>query len=367
LTPGRAAPSYSPSASLSSFWSRAAEPGNIPMSAITRFFGRTRDGIAGRLGKLHAGIRWGALAIPLLFLLFIAAFFFEYRIDDSPNLQPNPNFIVAGGSKAVTMAATLMDLEINHTAWSPNRLWYHPIAYSANMKNYQQGIQYAVARWAVEMADLLGRERGSGEADGDLTNASGLFKYDPTAWIFPSAVSQYDKAIDHLVAYNRRLAAGQAKYDKIASNLAVFIDRISKDMGSQSAVLELTVLSPGDFTPEEKQHLTDNERAALSSNGGYFDSRAGAAFYATKGRLYAYYVILKAIGEDYAEVLATKNAQDHWENMLVSLRSAATFSKFFVANGAAGAYFTPSDLSTQGFHLLRADKQLAELADILNK
>ena len=46
--------------------------------------------------------------------------------------------------------------------------------------------------------------------------------------------------------------------------------------------------------------------------------------------------------------------------MLVSLRSAATFSKFFVANGAAGAYFTPSDLSTQGFHLLRADKQLAE-------
>ena len=66
-------------------------------------------------------------------------------------------------------------------------------------------------------------------------------------------------------------------------------------------------------------------------------------------------------------VIAAKHAQDHWANMLVSLRSAATYSKFFVANGAAGSYFTPSDLSTQGFHLLRADKQLAELADILNK
>ena len=337
------------------------------MGAITRFIGRTSDGIAGRLGNLHAGLRWGALAIPVLLLLFLVAFFIEYRIDDSPNLAPNPQFTIAGGSKAVTMAATLMDLEINHTAWAPNRLWYHPIAYSSNMNNYQQGIQYAIARWAVEMADMLGRERGSGEADADLTTASGLFKYDPTAWIFPSAVSQYDKGIDHLVAYNRRLAAGQAKYDKIASNLAVFLDRISKDMGSQSAVLELTVLSPDDFTAEEKQHLTDNERAALSRNGGYFDGRAGAAFYATKGRLYAYYVILKAIGEDYADVLATKHAEEHWANMLVSLRSAATFSKFFVANGAAGAYFTPSDLSTQGFHLLRADKQLAELVDILNK
>jgi hypothetical protein len=339
----------------------------IPMGAIASFFSRLRRRIAERLSGLHLGIRLAALAIPVLILVFVAAFFIEYRIDDSPDLAPAPKFAIAGGSNAVAMAATLMDLEINHTAWAPNRLWYHPVAYSSNMKNYQQGIQYAVARWAVEMADLLGRERGSGEADSDLSNAAGLFKYNPTAWIFPSAVGQYNRGIDSLLAYNRRLAAGQAKYDKIASNLAVFLDRISKDLGSQSANLELTVLSPDDFTPEEKQRLTDNERAALSTNGGYFDSRATAAFYATKGRLYAYYVILKGIGEDYADVLATKNAEGHWANMLVSLRSAATFSKFFVANGAAGSYFTPSDLSTQGFHLLRADKQLAELADILNK
>lgn len=337
------------------------------MGAIGRFAGRLSGGFAGRMRNLHIGIRLTALALPVLLLLFIIAFFIEYTIDDDANLAANPAFVADGGSEAVTMAATLMDLEINHRSWAPNRLWYHPAAYSSNMKNYQQGIQYAVARWAVEMADLLGRERGSGEADADLTNAAGHFKYNPKAWLFPSAVTEYNKGIDGLLAYNRRLAAGQAKYDKIASNLAVFLDRISKDLGSQSAVLELTVLSPDDFTEDEKRRLTDNERAALSRNGGYFDFRAAADFYATKGRLYAYYVILKAIGQDYADVLASKHAEEHWANMLVSLRSAATFSKFFVANGAAGAYFTPSDLSTQGFHLLRADKQLAELADILNK
>jgi hypothetical protein len=337
------------------------------MSAITRIVGRMRDGIAGRLGNMHVAIRWTLAAVPLLLLLYVAVFFFEYRIDDSPDLQPNPKFVVTGGSKAVTMAATLMDLEINHTEWAPNRLWYNPLAYSSNMRNYQQGIQYAVARWAVEMADLLGRERGSGEADVDLNSASGEFKFDSTAWFLPSAITEYNKGIDRLAVYNQRLAAGQAKYDKIASNLSLFLDRISKDLGSQSNSLELIVLSPDDFTAEEKQHLTDSERATLSSNGGYFDSRAGAAFYATKGRLFAYYVILKAIGEDYGDVIAAKHAEEHWANMLVSLRSAATFSKFFVANGAAGSYFTPSDLSTQGFHLLRADKQLEELADILNK
>jgi len=337
------------------------------MNALRNFAARIRDGLSGWLRNRHIAIRAVLLAVPAALLLFIILFFLEYRIDDEPELKPNAAFTIQGGSKAVTMAATLMDLEINHTGWAPNRLWYHPIAYSSNMKNYQKGIQYAVARWAVEMADVLGRERGSGEADGDLTNASGHFKYDPEAWILPSAVTEYNKGIDGLEAYNKRLAAGQAKYDKIASNLAVFLDRISKDLGSQSAALELTVLSPDDFTPDEKKRLTDNERAALSSNGGYFDSRAGAAFYATKGRLYAYYILLKAIGEDYADVLAAKHAEEHWANMMVSLRSAATFSKFFVANGSAGAYFTPSDLSTQGFHLLRADKQLDELTDILNK
>ena len=337
------------------------------MSVADRIRGWTSGRVFAPLRRAHPSIRLVLAGLATALVLFSIAFFIEYRIDYDPNLAPNPAFVVAGGSQAVTMAATLMDLEINHTAWAPNRLWYHPAAYSSNMKNYQQGIQYAIARWAVEMADLLGRERGSGEADGDLGTASGLFKYDPTAWIFPSAVTQYQKGIEHLVSYNRRLAAGQAKYDKIASSLSLFLDRITKDLGSQSATLELTVLSPDDYSPEEKQQLNDSERAALSTNGGYFDARAGAAFYATKGRLYAYYIILKAIGEDYHDALVAKNATEHWANMLVSLRSAASFSKFFVANGAAGSYFTPSDLSTQGFHLLRADKQLQELADIMNK
>ena len=50
-----------------------------------------RDGIAGRLGNLHFGIRAAALALPVAVLLFIIAFFIEYRIDDNPDLQPNPD------------------------------------------------------------------------------------------------------------------------------------------------------------------------------------------------------------------------------------------------------------------------------------
>jgi len=265
------------------------------------------------------------------------------------------------------MAATIMDEEIHQSIWAPNKPWFYPVAHSTNMINYQRGVQYAVARWAVEMSDLLGRERGSGQADRDLITASGRFNSDPSAFLFPSAASQYREGIGALVAYNQRLAAGQAKYDKIASNLSLFLDRISKDLGSQSATIELMVLTPSDVTEAEKAHMSDMQRGVLAGNGGYFDHRATETFFATKGRMYAYAMLLKAMGEDYHNVLVEKNAAQHWDNMLLSLRSGATLHKFFIANGAPGSYFVPSDMAVQGFFLLRADKQLKELADILNK
>lgn len=336
-----------------------------PLKALGGKIADAKDALADRLagsgmaGRLVIGGLIGLIAV------FFGVFIWQYHIDDDPALKPAAAHAIPGGSKAVAMAATLMDLETAH--WAPNKPWFYPIAHSTNMVAYQKGVQYAVAQWATQMSDFLGRERGSGEADANLVTAKGLFNYDPTAFILPSAVTQYRDAIRNLDAYNRRLAAGQARYDRIAGTLSDFLVRVGKDLGSQSGTIELTVLSPGDFSEAEKQHLTDNQRRVLSSNGGYFDGRAAETFFATKGRMYAYYLILNAIGEDFQDVIAAKGATEHWQNMLVSLRSGATLNKFFVANGARGSYFTPSDLAYQGFFLLRFDKQLHEVADILNR
>lgn len=316
---------------------------------------------------LEAGLVTKAVcaAFAVAAAAFFALFVYQYHIDDDPLLKPDPRYVVEGGSKAVTMAATLMSLETSH--WAPGKLWIYPIAHSRNMVAYQKGIQYAVGQWATQMTDFLGRDRGSGEADPNLVAAKGLLNYDPTAFILPSAESQYRDGIRALDEYNRRLSRGQAKYDKIASSLSDFLMKIDKDLGSQSGTLELTVLSPDDFTDREKALLTDNQRSVLDSNGGYFDRRASDVFFATKGRMYAYLILLTAIEEDYHSVIVAKGAEEHWQNMLLSLRSGASLYKFFVSNGAGGSYVIPSDLAYQGFFLLRFDKQLQEVADILNR
>jgi hypothetical protein len=336
-----------------------------PLTALRARFADAKSAALDRFASAGMTAKLVVGGMVALVIVYFAVFIHEYHIDDDPDLKPMPQYVVDGGSKAVTMAATLMDLEVRH--WAPNKPWFFPIAHSSNMIAYQKAIQYAVAQWATQMTDFLGRERGSGEADPNLVAAKGLLNYEPTAFILPSAVSQYRDGIKNLDDYNHRLAKGQAKYDRIASSLSDFLVKIDKDLGSQSGTIELTVLSPDDYTEAERQLMTDNQRRVLASNGGYFDSRATDVFFATKGRMYAYYVILNALGEDFHDTIAAKGAQVHWQNMLVSLRSGADLYKFFVANGSRGSYFTPSDLAYQGFFLLRFDKQLLEVADILNR
>jgi hypothetical protein len=223
------------------------------------------------------------------------------------------------------------------------------------MPNFQLGLMYALSRFAVEMTDSLGRTRGSSVADPDLDKAAGLLKYDGTVWIWEPSISllptahaesQYEAGMRALEEYNRRLASGQAAFDRRADNLIAFIDRIAADLGSTSAVLA--------------------ERAEAPSYG-WFDRQADDDFYNAKGRLYGYYKILEALGKDFHQVIVERNAEVLWTNMLESFRTAAGMNPLIVSNGAPDGLLFPNHLAAQGFYLLRGRTELRELSSVLAK
>jgi len=310
--------------------------------------------------------RWPALvvgALAILGVLSVVIFFLTYRIDDDPDLKPESRFVVTNGSMAITMTATLMDRALSD-GWAPSRLWYHPTAHSSNMKSFQLGEQYAVSRFVSDFTERMGNDQGSGDLDPDLMKARGTLNYDPTAWSLitsANAVGQYRQGIASLNAYNTRLGTGQARINNLPVALSGFLADVNSDLQSQSRIIELTVMEPTDFTAAEKTEMTDADRARLHTNGGYLDPRAAATFYASTGRLYAYYIILKALGQDYHDAIDAKHADGQWEDLISTLRIAATYKKFFPANGARGDYFTPNDLVWQGYLLSRVDNDLTVL------
>lgn len=297
--------------------------------------------------------RWalyGLLAIVLLY--YPVGMAVMHRIGDDTAMTATAE---KGASRAIAMAAALIRRETVDHGWTPNDPFIYPSWALDNLPHFQVGIRDALGRFAIEMADKIGRNRGSSVVDKDLEDAMGKLRYSPYTWVWDISVSllptssteaQYRAAMRSLLRYNKRLAAGTATFERRSDNLQTLIDRVNADIGSDSARIADRVEQFG---------------------GIVFDTRSDNLFYRTKGRVYGYYMILRELGADFAGILAERQAQKVWANMLASLRHAAELQPLIVRNGAPDGMVQPNHLAAQGFFLLRARTQLKEVSDILQR
>ena len=324
---------------------------------------RTRKPIRRRIADIYdrmarSGGRIRRFAVPtalvffgLLVAYYLGGMIWVHKIDDNANyslVEP-----VDGGSRAVAMAAALITREVDENRWTANDPFFMPAALLDNMPHYQQGIVYAMSRFAVEMSDQIGRARGSSQVDPALDRAAGLLRYPGDRWIFDfsaslapvaSSESQYRSAAQALREYNARLAAGNAVFERRADNLLGTIDRIAADVGSSSAIIA--------------EHL--------QSGGGFLiDPVADDIFYSIKGRMYGYYMILRELRADFAGVIESAGVETVWDEMLTSMREGVELSPLVVVSGDADSQVLPSHLAGQGFYLLRARTQLREISNVL--
>ncbi|MEE8544304.1 MAG: DUF2333 family protein [Alphaproteobacteria bacterium] len=297
-----------------------------------------------------------AIAILALLLLYYPiGMIWVHQIDDDIDFVAPTSDLGAGASAVVAMAAALIDREVNQHRWVANDPFFEPPTLLDNMPNYQQGIIGALARFAFELTDQIGRTRGSSQTDPDLQEAAGLLQYSGTKWIFdfstsiaPTATSeaQYRKARRSLIDYNQRLAAGEAVFERRADNLLATLDRIALDLGSSSAVLD---------------------RRIAEHAGAILDFQADDLFYGVKGQVYAYYMLVRELGHDFDKVIRERELEAAWGQLLDSMRHVVELDPWVVVNGAPDGQFLPNHLAAQGFYLLRARTQLREITNILLK
>ncbi|MGE0151883.1 MAG: DUF2333 family protein [Reyranellaceae bacterium] len=302
-------------------------------------------------GRTWRRVGWAVLAVLLLY--YPVGMAWIHTIDDNPDFQAPQT--APGESRTVAVMAALIDRETNRYRWTPNDPFFVPSWMLDNMPNYQTGMMAAMARLAVELTDHIGRARGTSQADPDLEKAAGNLKYpghiwiwDPSISIWPTATSeqQYQAGMRSLIAYNKRLGQGQAVFERRADNLQAALERIASDTGSMSATTD--------------QHVAQYA-------GSLFDLQVDDIFYANKGRLYAYYLILRELGRDYEAVIRERNMATVWNQMVESFRTAALLQPLVVLNGRPDAQLMPNHLTGQGFYLMRARFQLYEVINILLK
>jgi hypothetical protein len=99
----------------------------------------------------------------------------------------------------------------------------------------------------------------------------------------------------------------------------------------------------------------------------WIDLDSDDLFYTNKGRIYAYYLLLRELGHDFAPVIRDRQLARAWGDMVEGFRTAALLHPWVVTNGAPDGQALPNHLAAQGFFLLRARFQLYEIRDILLK
>lgn len=291
-----------------------------------------------------------AIILGLLILYYPIGMIIVHNVDDDTTLTVD---IQPGQSRTIAIAQALINREVRTHRWTAMDPFFLPGAALDNMPNFQQGIMSALSRFAVEMSDQIGRVRGSSQVDDDLDKAVGFLKYKGDIWVYDlseswlpqrSSAKQYGFGADAFGRYNQRLGDGNAIFERRADNLLTTLDRFSTDLGSASAVLDGAISDLSTFSFD-----IDN------------------IFYRTKGRIYAYYLLMREMRHDFADIIEEKKLGPAWEQSLISLRQAAQMNPVFVLNASPDSFIGPSHLASQGFYLLRARTQIREISNVLLK
>jgi hypothetical protein len=226
-------------------------------------------------------------------------------------------------SAIVTVAADLIDFEVNQNTWISSMPTYKAgffgLDWDRNLQDARQNMQYDEESWYIS--------------------------FSPFGFRTPTQ-NVYRQAITELRDFNKELESCAAIFDGRTDNLLQFLDRISNDLGSTSAMLK--------------------ERSE-NHNAGWFDTRADDRFWFAYGQMYGYYAILTATRADFLPVITEKNLGALWKQMLERFRATLRIQPAIISNGREDGWIMPNHLSTQGFYLLNARNNLVDIRDVLDR
>lgn len=194
-----------------------------------------------------------------------------------------------------------------------------------NVPNWEFGVLTQVRDLSRAMRNDLSRSQTQSTEDPDLSEADPMFHYDNARWIPPSTEGRYEKATAALERYLLRLSdpsAPDAQFYARADNLRDWLSIVEKRLGSLSQRLSasagqqrLNTDLSGD--PDARQSTRAPQEVHVKTSWMEIDD----VFYEARGTTWALIHFLKAMEADFQDVLAKKNAQVSFRQIIRELES----------------------------------------------
>ena len=186
-----------------------------------------------------------------------------------------------------------------------------PGVFLDNMPNWELGVLIQVRDMARALRKDFSRSQSQSSEDRDLAIAEPQFNFDANSWILPSTEKEYQRGIDKLRNYMRRLPNENdtAQFYTRADNLTRWLGDVETRLGSLSQRLSASV-----GRPRLNTDLAGDAQASQSTGAETLVEvktpwhKIDDIFYEARGTSWALIHLLRAIEIDFADVLENKNA-----------------------------------------------------------
>lgn len=257
------------------------------------------------------------------------------HVDDDPAFGADV-VVPQGGSHTVAVLAALLEREVDRHGWVANDPAVFPSSLLTDMAAFQESIRASVEAVVKAFAIRTG-------TDPDLETALGALAVPGDRWAFDvggswslqeTSETYYREAVTALRRFNARMARGEVATLPDAALAATLVRQAGERLAAAATV----------------------GLAHVDARGGHWlDLTTAERLYATKGEVYAYWVVLQAVAVDVPSLGAT----DGWDAFEIAGQRAATFGPSWVMNGAAEGWLRATPLATQAAYLLDTRQALA--------
>ncbi len=275
------------------------------------------------------------------------------------NIDRNTNYEIASEnnkqSTTVEMASFIINREVNDKLWTANVPFFFPSYFLDNMPNFQLGMMNATANIINSLSKKIDSPIIDQEQTSVLKRAAKLLQYDGKIWMFsptnrfspvPSANTQYRKARKDLIAFNHALNTDKIIFYRRPEDLAFVLKRVNSNL---------------------KKSIGEIDSQIREENSSWTDFKADDIFYYNQGKAYGYYLLLKAIGHDYKNILVEKNIYIQWTQLLKSLEDASKLEAFYIRNAELNALTAPNHLLYLAYYIEKAQNINKDIIQALEK
>jgi len=339
-----------------------------------KFWQKADDGTSqsGLVGRITGGLIVAYFLLALLVGWWWNATpeLFDVREHAASDAQANNRQLVTGYITTATLIHMAESLLEKRGGYLSNDL-FPPGVWMDNVPNWEFGALTQIRDAARSFRIDFSRSQSQSSEEPDLAEAEGKFFFDNASWAFPASESEYRQGIRHLNAYLAKLADPSrpgAQFYSRADNLQQWLQGVETRLGSLSQRLsssvgkrQLNLDLAGDANAQRATETpveSENKTPWLEIDDVFFEAR---------GQTWALILLLRAMEQDFGDVLDNKNARVSLQQIIRELEPTQdTVWSPMILNGNGFGFLANHSL-VMASYISRANAAITDLRALLDR